>query len=175
MLDLETWELLSYVVTVIGLPLAIALFFHEQRKERENEEEEIHQLLSSSYTDFLRLVLENADLGLMSRTPATALDEEQQERRLVLFGVLVSLFERAYILAYEDRMNARQKRRWTAWEDWMREWCQRGEFRAELPTLLQGEDPDFARYIAGLSNEQAAADNPASASARSAPETGLRR
>ena len=68
MLDLETWELLSYVVTVIGLPLAIALFFHEQRKERDNEDEEIHQQLADSYTGFMRLVLENADLGLISRS-----------------------------------------------------------------------------------------------------------
>jgi hypothetical protein len=36
----ETWELLSYIVTVFGLPLAIGVFFYEQRKERENEEEE---------------------------------------------------------------------------------------------------------------------------------------
>jgi hypothetical protein len=36
----ETWERLSYVVTVIGLSLAIGVFLFEQRKERENEEEE---------------------------------------------------------------------------------------------------------------------------------------
>ncbi|HAI59450.1 MAG TPA: hypothetical protein DCM32_06185 [Xanthomonadaceae bacterium] len=173
MLDLETWELLSYIVTVFGLPFAVLLFLLEQRKERDNEEEEIHQLLSSSYTDFLRLVLENADLGLMSRAPAAPLDAEQQERRLVLFGVLVSLFERAYVLAYEDGMNARQKRRWAAWEDWMREWCRREEFRAALAPLLQGEDPDFARYIAGVSDEEAA--RAASVSANIAPDTGLRR
>ena len=45
MAALETWELLSYVVTVIGLPLAIAVFIFEQRKERDNEEEEVYQLL----------------------------------------------------------------------------------------------------------------------------------
>jgi hypothetical protein len=33
-------------VTVIGLPLAIGVFLFEQRKERENEEEELHQLSS---------------------------------------------------------------------------------------------------------------------------------
>jgi hypothetical protein len=33
-MNLETWELLSYVVTVIGLPLAIAVFILQQRKER---------------------------------------------------------------------------------------------------------------------------------------------
>jgi hypothetical protein len=38
-MKLETWEMLSYVVTVFGLPLAIISFMFEQRKERENEEE----------------------------------------------------------------------------------------------------------------------------------------
>ncbi len=177
MLDLETWELLSYVVTVIGLPLAILLFLHEQRKERNNEEEEIHQQISDSYTDFLKLVLEHADLGLMSREAAPLpLSAEQQERRRVLFGLLVSLFERAYVLAYEDAMNERQRRRWAAWEDWMREWCQREEFRAALPELLRGEDPDFVRYIGGLAAaEGASAATTAKASASIAPLTGLRR
>ena len=41
-------ELLSYMVTVIGLPLAIFTFWHEQRKERENEDEETYQLLSDA-------------------------------------------------------------------------------------------------------------------------------
>jgi hypothetical protein len=40
MWDLASWELLSYLVTVIGLPLAIFTFWTEQRKERENEDEE---------------------------------------------------------------------------------------------------------------------------------------
>jgi hypothetical protein len=38
----EILVLLSYIVTVFGLPLAIFIFMYEQRKERENEEEEIY-------------------------------------------------------------------------------------------------------------------------------------
>jgi hypothetical protein len=30
--SLEAWELASYVVTVVGLPFAIAVFLYEQRK-----------------------------------------------------------------------------------------------------------------------------------------------
>ena len=56
-MSIDTWLLLSNVVTVIGLPLAIAVFFFEQRKERENEEEEVYQLLSDSYQDFLKVAL----------------------------------------------------------------------------------------------------------------------
>jgi hypothetical protein len=65
-MSLETWELLSYVVTVVGLPLAIGVFVYEQRKERENEEEEVYQLLSDNYQDFLKVALAHPDLQLFS-------------------------------------------------------------------------------------------------------------
>lgn len=144
---LETWELLSYVVTVFGLPLAILTFLYEQRKERENEEEAVYQLLSDAYTDFLKLVMENPDLKLRSQCRIDGLTDDQEERMYVLFEILISLFERAYLLAYEPNMRGKQLRRWLSWEDYMREWCQRDDFRAMLPKLLQGEDPDFCRYI----------------------------
>lgn len=144
---LETLELASYVVTIIGLPLAIAVFLYEQRKERENEDEEAYQLLSDAYTDFLKLVLANPDLHLRTQTHTPDLNEEQQERMMVLFEILIALFERAYLLAYEENMTDRKRRRWLSWEDYMREWCARADFRDALPTLLQGEDADFAAHI----------------------------
>ncbi len=82
---LQWSELLSYLVTVVGLPLAIYVFLLEQRKERQNEEEE--------------------------------------------------------------RMDKQRRRLWQSWEDYMREWCKRRDFREALPELLMGEDPDFARDI----------------------------
>jgi hypothetical protein len=148
---LENWEFASYVVTVIGLPLAILVFLYEQRKERENEDEEAYQLLSDAYTDFLKLVLANPDLQLRTRNPAPTLTPEQRERTLVLYEILIALFERAYLLAYEENMSTQKRRRWLSWEDYMSEWCIRADFRDALPALLQGEDPDFAAYIRRLS------------------------
>lgn len=150
---LESWELLSYVVTVFGLPLAIISFMFEQRKERENEEEEVYQMLSDAYTDFLKLVMANPDLKLRSQSGITQLTEEQQERMHVLFEILISLFERAYLLGYEPKMSGKQLRRWYSWDDYMREWCEREDFRELLPRLLQGEDPDFAKYITKIAIE----------------------
>ena len=60
------WETLSYIVTVIGFPFAIFVFMLEQRKERKNEEAGIYQKLSDDYAEFSKLLLENADLRLMS-------------------------------------------------------------------------------------------------------------
>ena len=151
---LEVWELMSYVVTVIGLPLAIFTFWQQQRKERENEEEDTYQLLSVAYTDFLKLVMENPDLQLRSRRAAPQLTDEQRKRRQVVFEMLVSLFERAYLLAYDDHMTEKQRRRWHSWDDYMSEWCRRPDFCTMLPQLLEGEDPDFAACIQRIAAEE---------------------
>lgn len=152
-MKLETWELLSYIVTVFGLPLAIFSFIWQQRKERENEEEEVYQLLSDAYTDFLKLVMANPDLKLRSQNQIIDLTEEQRERIQVMFEILISLFERAYLLAYEENMSGKQSRRWASWDDYMREWCERDDFRYMLPRLLHGEDPDFSGYIRKIAAE----------------------
>jgi len=154
-MSLQTWEMLSYIVTVVGLPLAIVVFLYQQRKERENEEEEVYQLLSDNYQDFLRIALDNPDLRLFSIGDPPELDAHQSERMVIIYNMLISLFERAYLLLHEERMSDKQLRRWRSWEDYMREWCRRGDFRARLPTLLRGEDPEFVAYIRDLAASEA--------------------
>ncbi|MGH6623805.1 MAG: hypothetical protein ACREBN_07530 [Burkholderiaceae bacterium] len=154
MLNLELWEIASYVVTVIGLPLAIALFLFQQRKERTNEEDEIYQLLSDAYNDFLRVVIDNPDLRLRSNAPTPDLSPEQQERMLLIFDMLVSLLERAYLTAYSASMSGAQKRRWNSWEDFTREWVKRDNFYYRLPELLRGEDPEFAAYVRRIAADE---------------------
>ena len=150
----EILEMLSYLVTIVGLPLAILTFVLEQRKERQNEEEEIFQRLSDEYREFLKLVLDNADLHLLRREGnREELTEEQQERRHAIFGILISLFERAYLLVYEPRMDKQTRRMWQSWEDYMREWVRRAEFREALPTLLDGEDDEFQAHMRKLAAE----------------------
>ena len=137
MFDHDTWEVLSYVVTVFGLPMAILVFVWEQRRDRQQEEEEIYQQLSDEYTSFMKLVLENADLRLLQRSgPSPILTD---------------------LLVYEPDMSLHTARMWQSWEDFMREWCRRPEFRAELPVLLNGEDPDFATHISAIAADEAAA------------------
>src|SRR5258708_6127955 len=115
---LEQWELASYVVTVVALPFALAAYVLDQRKERQNEDDEIYQKLSDEYAEFSKLLLENADLRLMSRyVPEDTIEPEQLERKRVMFDILISLFERAFILLYENDMNAHTRRHWSSWED----------------------------------------------------------
>jgi hypothetical protein len=150
----DAWELASFVVTALGLPFAILFFAWEQRKERDNEEEEQYQLLSDAYIDFLEVVLQHPDLQLRSNEPLANPTPEQRERMLVIFDMLVSLFERAYLVAHKPRMGETEARRWNSWDDYMREWCRREDFRNQLPMLLTGEDPEFQTYLRRIADEE---------------------
>ena len=147
-------ELLSYAVTVIGLPFAVWVFVAQQRKERENEEEEGYQHLADAYNEFLKVVLANSDLQLRSQTALPNPSSEQKERMLVIFDMLISLFERAFLVAWRPQMSATEQRRWNSWDDYMREWCRREDFANALPFLLRGEDAEFQSYITRVAGEE---------------------
>jgi hypothetical protein len=150
----DAWEFASFVVTTLGLPCAIVFFAWEQRKERDNEEEEQYQLLSNAYNEFLKVVLAHPDLHLRTNDPLVDPSSEQKERMLVIFDMLISLFERAYLVAYKPDMGEIEARRWNSWDDYMREWCRREDFHNALPLLLRGEDLAFQEYIRRIAAQE---------------------
>lgn len=144
------WETASYVVTVVGLPMAIGFFVLDRIKQRSQEEEETYLHLADEYVEFLKLALEHSDLRLLDPDATVGLDEDQKLRKYALLGILISLFERAYILTYRDNMGGAELRRWRSWEDWMLEWCRRDDFRSAMVMHLPGEDPAFIQYLGSL-------------------------
>ena len=149
-------EAMSYLVTILGFPAAIFVIWREERLRRKNEMSELHRNLSEEYDNFLRLVMDNSDLLLLSRSSLPEpVSDEQKERTEVIFRMLVSLFEKAFIILYSDDMGGDAKRRWSSWEDDMIEWCQRRDFRQSLPGLLEGEDEKFTQYLLNLSEKHA--------------------
>ena len=140
----DWWETASFVVTVVALPFAIFLFLFEQRKERDSEDEEAYQLLQNAYNDFLKIVLDNPDLQLRSATAQLDLTSEQRERQLIVFEMLISLFERAYIVSYEPELKGVALRRWLALAQGF----------AALPTDEQARLHDRMTEWASLSAQQ---------------------
>ncbi len=152
----EILEMASFVVTVVGLPFGVWVFMKQERAERENEEEEAYLLLANAYNDFLKVVLANSDLQLRTAPALENPTAEQRERMLTIFEMLVSLFERAYLVAYKDEMSELERRRWNSWDDYMRDWCVRDDFFASLPHLLRGEDAGFQAYIQRVAQDERA-------------------
>ena len=75
---------------------------------------------------------------------------------LVIFDMLIALFERAYLVAWKPQMSDTEARRWNSWDDFMREWCRREDFANALPFLLRGEDPGFREHITRIAGEETA-------------------
>lgn len=155
---LPLWlELVHDLVEMVGLPLALVVFVVQQRQARRNEEVALVQSLLDQYTEFYKLLLENADLALYrSRGTPKPLTDEQQERQLLLFDVLVALLERAYVLLHPRRMERHLRKHWRTWETVIANWCAREDFRATLPQTLDGADPDFGPYLLRVAADQAA-------------------
>ena len=55
------------LTAMLGLPLAIAVFIAEQRRERRNEEDEVYQLLSDAYNADRRMLIDRERASLEQR------------------------------------------------------------------------------------------------------------
>lgn len=140
---LEFMELLSYIATVVGIPLAIVTFVSQEKKERQSEQEEIYDKLMVHYFEIQEKLFEYPELD-QHDTPLT--DPEAKRRQKIVYEMLVSLFERAFILLYGETDPAYQ-RMWNSWLDYIDIWSTRPNFRVLLPTMMQGEDPDFVDFM----------------------------
>lgn len=144
---LEFMELLSYIAALIGIPLAVGTFMVQEKKERQNEQEEIYDKLMAHYAEIQEKLFEYPELDMHS---AVSPDRETQRRQLILYEMLISLFERSYILLASEK-EPEYQRMWNSWIDYIQSWLDRPNFVAALPQLMKGEDPDFVAYVAKLS------------------------
>lgn len=141
---LEFMELLSYVATVVGIPLAIWTFIIQERKERQSEQEEIYDQLMDHYDDIREKLFEHPELD---QHDAPLPDPESQRRQRILYEMLISLFERAFILLQGETSPAYQ-RMWNSWIDYIQYWSNLPNFRAALPDMVRGEDQHFVAFLA---------------------------
>lgn len=141
---LEFMELMSYIATVVGIPLAIATFAAQERKERQSEQEEIYDKLMDHYSEIQEKLFEYPELDQHEKPLE---DPEACRRQHILYEMLVSLFERAFILLYGETDPAYQ-RMWNSWLDYIHLWASRPNFRSTLPSMMKGEDPDFTSFMA---------------------------
>ena len=61
---IRTLEAISYLVTIIGLPIGLFVFVYEKRRERKDRERQAYQSANDKYIDLLNLCLTNPDLDI---------------------------------------------------------------------------------------------------------------
>ncbi|MBC8424637.1 hypothetical protein H8E07_10975 [bacterium] len=154
LLDLTT--LLANTATVVGIPIAILVFVRDRRSAQQTREEETYGSLQDKYSEFLEMCLARPELGLhdYDRQSAENLPPELKRQRMIAFELLTSMFERAFFFYGRGHDSGFLQRQWTGWEEFMRDWARRSDYREAWQEHLDAQfDADFILYMNRLMKE----------------------
>jgi hypothetical protein len=171
------------------IPSAIIFIVNQLHQNRLLRDEK-HRYVIERYQYFLERCLEFPELRLAYGEPARdeALTEDERYRRDILFDLLTSVFERAF-LTYANRISSDRKRQWGGWDAFIDHYAGRPDYRdwwvrvvleqkpgsetpaAEAENATQ-YDLRFERYLA---DKLRSAPEPRKPSGRSRRPAGTRR
>ena len=115
------FQLIANIVTAIGLPFAIIAFLLQKKKENQVESENTFHQLDESYVSFMQLCLANPDLDIFGSAIEGGYHptDEQLRREHAIFGILISLFERAHVM-FRDKTQEFRMNQWLGWIEYMK-------------------------------------------------------
>jgi hypothetical protein len=144
-------EIIDKLVVILGLPIAFIQYFRTKRKEKRDREYGTYNALDEKYLEFQKLCLDHPYLNIFDIPDALPkkLDEKQAKEELILFTMLFSIFERAYLL-YSDQYSDIKKKQWMGWDDYIRSFCQRDNFLKAWEISGSTFDTDFETYMETL-------------------------
>lgn len=144
-------DLILKLIQIVGIPVAIYLFFTNKERERRDREYGTYDALDDKYIEYLRLCLDNPDLDVadIPQPQAAPLDAKQKHRELIMFSILISIMERAFLM-YGDKATMIRTQQWEGWDAYARDWCQRDNFARALPLLRSQFDVQFVTYLDSL-------------------------
>ena len=145
---LPIFELLSYIVTIVGFPLAIGVFYYEHKKSGEDNKIEAFSHSSDRYVEFLTLIVNypKFDLFPSPQTTANNLSEEELKVESSLLAILIDMFEKAYVL-YHDGDRCIHHDQWQGWEECIMSYCNRDNFSREWQLIGSQFDQSFVKCV----------------------------
>ena len=152
---IQVLQALSYCAVILGIPLALRQHYRAVKKEQRDRElaqrdRELgtYNALDEKYIEYLRLCLKypNLDVFDVPHPSPAPLSPEDERLQIILFTILMSIFERAYLM-YGDQGEEVKKRQWAGWESYIQGFCQRDNFRRAWKTSGSTFDTRFQAYM----------------------------
>jgi len=144
-------EASSYVIILLGLPIAIYQFVRATRREALDREYGTYNALDEKYLEFQRLCFDHPDLDIFDIQDETSrtLSSEEKKQETVAFTMLFSIFERSFLMYY-DQDSAIKARQWTGWNDYIVSYCRRKNFRDAWAISGETFDTQYQEFMADL-------------------------
>ena len=143
-------DLINSLVVVLGVPIAIWQYIKTKQKERSDREYGTYDALDEKFIAFQQLCLEHPDLDIFDipdKSPAK-LNAVQEKEELIIFTILFSIFERAYLLyIYNDQSSELKERQWSGWDEYIQAFSKRQNFKNAWKVSGATFDKKFEEYM----------------------------
>lgn len=145
--NIKDWlELLSYAATIIGIPLAIYVYYNDKVKERKLKEKEALFTSHTLYADYLKICLENPDLDVYNSALKKTELSLSDKKEIIIFEILFTYLESTY-LYYKDQSTEIRKKRWGGWVKFIEEFAVEDNFRRSWELTGGQWDEDFMKLM----------------------------
>jgi len=151
----------SYIGGMIGLFISIRNYIENKKKERLQREYGTYDELDNKYIEFMYTCAAHPKLDLLSEpiSGPRALSEEELRMERALFAVLISLFERVFVM-FQHRLNDKiYDSQYPGWIACMESYCTRSSFLAEWEIIGKQFDEDFYDMMCNLINKSKIIDS----------------
>jgi len=141
-------DYLNYLVIIIGVPGTIYEYIRVKKKEQLDKAYETYNALDEKYLEFLNICLEYPELDIFDIPDVNPmeLNEQQKKKEIIAFTILISIFERAYLMYYNQSSEIKKKQ-WSGWDNYIRASIKRENFKSALKITGEQFDSDFHKYI----------------------------
>ncbi len=144
----DVLELISYASTAFGVPIAIAIFWNEKKKESFDREWGTYNALDDKYIRYLELCIQypHLDLYNVGMTPSPELSKLEEIQRLALFEVLVATLERSYLM-YHEHSSVSKRSQWIGWLGYIEGWAVDPRFPPMWRKIVGQYDAGFVNFV----------------------------
>ena len=144
-------EAASYLSIILGLPAALYQFIRAKRKEELDREYGTYNALDEKYIEFQKLCFDLPTLDIFDIPDSSAreLSELEKKQELIAFTMLFSIFERAYLMYFDQDGNLKAKQ-WTGWNDYIASYCRRQNFRDAWESSGNTFDTDYQKFMTDI-------------------------
>ena len=141
-------EIVTFMITIIGVPAAIYIYSKEQRLQREEREYGTYDALDNKYIELQQLCLEYPELDIFDTPYETPreLSEEQEMQEEAILLIRISIFERAFLM-YQRASSKGKFDQWKGWDTDMKEWLERKNFKNAWNKNHLYYDNEFVEYL----------------------------
>jgi hypothetical protein len=140
---------LGFIVTIGGLFFALRTYMLERKKERLEKTYATFDDLDNKYVEFMYKCTEYPHLDFFS-IPAQQgriISEQDMMVERAMFAVLISIFERAFLLFERHPDRQTKDRQYAGWVECMKTYCTRESYLREWNAIGDQFDSHFQREM----------------------------